>query len=195
MRHVQTGNQKSKFVQGPSGYGGFTLIELLVVVLIVGILSAVALPQYQTAVDKTNLAKVIPIAKAVKDAEEVYWLANGVYTSRFAELDLDLPEGCSPSSAENDPSGLECTWGYIKIWPDSAGMQPKYVEAGPVIQNASGRTRIFEYVQFFDQADDDYAGRRKCYADPGNARAERLCKALGGEKVSESSNWMYYSIP
>ncbi len=72
---------------------GFTLIELLVVVLIIGILSAVALPQYQKAVLKSRYLQLETIGRSIYKAEQVYYLANGSYTANMPDLDIDLPPG------------------------------------------------------------------------------------------------------
>lgn len=103
---------------------GFTLIELLVVVLIIGILSAIALPQYTRAVKKSRVAGVISKLKTIMEAGQVYALANsldggtGVTTVDLSYLDVSLP------SQTEDLSGFTCQYAF-KVLPSSANA--KYV--------------------------------------------------------------------
>ena len=71
---------------------GFTLIELLVVVLIIGILAAIALPQYKMAVAKSQYAKLMDISKAIASAQDRYFMVHGTHTNNFNDLDIEMPQ-------------------------------------------------------------------------------------------------------
>ncbi|WP_424245552.1 type IV pilus assembly protein PilE [Elusimicrobium posterum] len=71
---------------------GFTLIELLVVVLIIGILAAIALPQYTKAVEKSRAAEAYTNLKAIIGGQEIYYMTHNKYTSDLTELDIEVPE-------------------------------------------------------------------------------------------------------
>ena len=77
---------------------GFTLIELLVVVLIIGILASVALPQYTKAVAKSRYSQLITAGKSLKDAMEVYYMANGDYPQYWGDLDIEF-KGCTADTS------------------------------------------------------------------------------------------------
>ncbi len=75
---------------------GFTLIELLVVVLIIAILAAVALPQYQKAVNKARGSEAIQALDTLDKAIHSYYLTHGTYEGLSGDtLDITIPQSSS----------------------------------------------------------------------------------------------------
>ncbi len=70
---------------------GFTLIELLVVVLIIGILSAIALPQYERSVNKARGAEAVMAAKTIADSANLFYLERRQYPASVSELTIKAP--------------------------------------------------------------------------------------------------------
>ncbi len=151
----------------------FTLIELLVVVLIIGILSAIALPQYQKAVIKTKYTTLKPLVRAIADAEEIYYLANGKYTSDVDELALDWPE--LPAEKDCNERGCEYTfsWGYCSL-NDPTGSERI------VCENASAYLRYRRTLKH-----SNYPFVEGCGASPSSQKAKEVCQAESGKKQAD----------
>ena len=151
---------------------GFTLIELLVVVLIIGILAAVALPQYQVAVLKARYSNLISVLSTIREAEEVYYLANGSYVDDTSALDIGELNGCSSLGAGGM---IQCQHFHIDVNAGNADGNP----LGYYRENNRIRL-IYAYYQDYSAVK---PGVRECWALPGDDAANQVCKSLGGTKT------------
>ncbi len=87
-----------------SRLGGFTLIELLVVVLIIGILAAMALPNYQRATELSRVGAALAFSRSVRDAVDRYYMAHGRFPATPEVLDIGLT---------NCPKYFYCQFTYL----------------------------------------------------------------------------------
>jgi len=94
---------------------GFTLIELLVVVLIIGILAAIALPQYFKTVEKSRMAEAETIIGNAMLAQQRYFMTNGTFTSNWTRLDTTPTGALSQTNSANDTLTTKASNGFIVV--------------------------------------------------------------------------------
>ena len=153
---------------------GFTLIELLVVVLIIGILSAVALPQYQKAVERSKMAEAVTMVRAIANAHQVYYLANGVYLNpqQIDLLDITVPGTAAPASARIQTKDFV----YAPNGCGSSCTDPEHLSGYLALATRVSANNEEQYTIFITK---EYPNRIHCgYREPASTIQRQLCTAL-----------------
>lgn len=73
---------------------GFTIVETIVVVVIIGILVAVAIPNYRYVREKTMAAEGVQILESIRRAQWTYYYDEGGtqnFAGDLADLELNIP--------------------------------------------------------------------------------------------------------
>ena len=164
------------------GRAGFTLIELLVVVLIIGILAAVALPQYEKSVQKARVAEAMVWLKKMSDNWDVCVLANGA-PACYAGNDM-LMEGTPAAGDELVEQGFpfetkNFAYSYGATFPLAVSKSSPNYALMVVPQEMAG------------SLDEEYRpviGKRFCMQyDEDDDLARNFCKSLSGQGMPDAA--------
>lgn len=154
---------------------GFTLIELLVVVLIIGILAAVALPQYQQAVLKSRMTQALIMGKAYVQAQNIYYLANGTFATSREQLDIQV----------SNPQD----WTVMNLGAAGGGLSMTHTSSGIIWNFWAQHSAADATSETTFQTNMAYCIVRKSLAQVQMARS--VCAALTGDASPDDDGSRY----
>ena len=158
---------------------GFTLMELRVVVLIIGVLAAVAVPQYKIAVAKSRVGTMLSLASSMTNAQEAYYWEHGAYAPSVEALDLELPKECTPNA--DNAFMFACGKHFILGMGGADNhVAINYCPDGNSEWATCEDTRQFKVSYFFRHTTSGYAGRRVCVVVNGSKLGKGVCSSLAG---------------
>lgn len=159
----------------------FTLIELLVVVLIIGILSAIALPQYSRAVERAQVSEAVQNVSQLQKAIDIYLLENGYPDSSVSFLGDDA-NGNGLLNVDVT-KGMNCEGNYHCV-SKYFTYEAKCYPTGQNYGKCSIMVDHYDYDLYLEKREDTGTWTRDCdYTE----EKEYLCKSLEPQGFTRSS--------
>ena len=165
-------------LQGRGNQRAFTLIELLVVVLIIGILAAVALPQYQKAVEKSRISEARVVLDTMRKNYQLCVLEYGKPVGNECSVSLMIPDyltidlpGALETDTDNCPSEASACF-ITKDWIYDTDEDSAFYA-----------NRIINGTNVYDLGIEYSDGRIVCYNEDTSTRdyCQMLC---GGDRCT-----------
>ena len=163
-----------------NGVKAFTLIELLVVVLIIGILAAVAVPQYQNAVWKSRATNMRTYMRSVASAQHAYYLANGTQPAELDELAVNLDGFTEGTILAGNATSLNAYNNLFEIRVSPKGITTyfisgKYKGCGFAMNFTTNQWWCYEWYHYYKGASGGFCQQimkaGALYSDANNVRA------------------------
>ena len=156
--------------------GGFTLIELMIVVAIIGILAAIAIPQYQNYVARTQASEAFALFGPVKTATALYYQEKGELPTSNAKAGVGDFSGSYVSSIELGSKGVttinfkeEHEGVSTKISGTTFTMVPTATNGSTNWSCVSGTTKLQYLPSICSEA------KGKCYVSGASGTVEVPC--------------------
>ena len=164
---------------------GFTLIELLVVVLIIGILAAMALPQYFKAVERSRMGEAVTLMANIAQAQQRKYLQINKYTKDFRGLDV-APKGATGATFHTKgPDGETAGNGFLIALDET---EANLIKVEKALVTATRETTEGGSLQYAYTLQRYYAGTgTACKGTNENGAA--LCADFCGIDYSTKDTW------
>ena len=162
---------------------GFTLIELLVVVLIIGILAAMAMPQYFKAMERSRMTEAVTLLANIAQAQQRKYMQTNTFAKNYSGLDV-APRGNGVKDGTFCTKGVPADAGGCG---EGNGFEIKLEQTATTLNGGNAvATRVGKGTLQYQYTLKRFYNGEGTLCTAGNANGAELCADFCGIEVASA---------
>ncbi len=152
---------------------GFTLTEILTVVVIIGVLTSIALPQYARSVERSRATEAMSVIKALNDSIYAFYADKETCPARFSQLVVTLPSDATTGTTTVSTKNFQ-----FKL--NGADEEIPGTECKGVLATRTGSTYSYKIWNPYTRGDTGKALALQCApVNENDEKSKAVCESLG----------------